>query len=114
MKTKQSSGFTLVEIMIVIVIIGLLAAIAVPNFMKARSNSQMNQCVANLKLIEGAKNTWEDERQATNNPTPGDLFGKDLYIIEMPKCPAGGTYTLNKLGENPSCSIVSHGLPQQW
>ena len=56
--TSRKSGFTLVEIMIVVAIIGLLAAIAIPNFVKARTASQKNACIANLKQLEGAKATW--------------------------------------------------------
>ena len=60
MKTtpKHQAGFTLVEIMIVVAIIGLLAAIAIPNFVKSRAMAQKNACIANLKAIDGAMNLW--------------------------------------------------------
>ena len=63
--TSRKAGFTLVEIMIVVAIIGLLAAIAIPNFVKARSTSQMNACINNLRQIDGAKQQWALEKGKT-------------------------------------------------
>src|SRR4030095_16971266 len=94
--TSRKSGFTLVEIMIVVAIIGLLAAIAIPNFVKARTASQKNACIANLKQISGAKATWalENKKVDTDTPVNADLFGATQYIRATPACPGGGTYTL--------------------
>ena len=109
-KTKQKAGFTLVEIMIVVAIIGLLAAIAIPNFIKARQASQKAACVANLRTMDGAKATWALEQRKTNGdvPTDADLFGATSYIREKPSCPAGGSYTLNQVDTKPTCTIVDH------
>ena len=109
---SRKSGFTLVEIMIVVAIIGLLAAIAIPNFVKARAASQKAACIANLKQIEGAKATWalEQKKVNTDTPTDGDLFGATLYIAKKPGCPAGGTYGLNAVSTVASCTISNHTL----
>src|SRR5881398_148081 len=95
-KTNKNAGFTLVEIMIVVAIIGLLAAIAIPNFVKARTLSQRNACIANMKQIHGAKATWalENKKNSADVPADADLFGADKYIAKKPACPAGGNYVL--------------------
>ena len=110
--TSRRSAFTLVEIMIVVAIIGLLAAIAIPNFIKAREASQKNACIANLKQIDGAKNTWALETKQVSSavPTDTDLFGTTLYIREKPGCPANGTYSLLAVSSKPTCDITGHTL----
>jgi len=106
------AGFTLVEIMIVVAIIGLLAAIAIPNFVKARTSAQQRTCIKNLSTIEAAKQMWGVEYGKTDGAVPADadLIGEDLYIKQMPGCPAGGTYAINAIGQTATCNIAGHTL----
>lgn len=104
--TKQV-GFTLVEIMIVVAIIGILISIAIPGFIRARSSSRMKSCQENLTKIDGAKEQWalEQNRAPGGTPTISDLAISDGhgYLKEFPREPAGGSYSINPVGEDPTC-----------
>ena len=101
---KRNQGFTLVEIMIVVAIIAILAAVAIPNFVKYRRNSQAAACVSNLKQIEAA--IEQAKMAGVTTPGKADLWGAGKYIKSEPKCPAGGEYKI-PTGEEatPTCSI---------
>ncbi len=80
-KTNRKAGFTLVEIMIVVAIIGLLAAIAIPNFVKARQTAQTNACINNLRIIDAAKQQWALETGQPSSATPTDT---DIDAVSGP------------------------------
>jgi len=111
-KIPIRAGFTLVEIMIVVAIIALLAAIAVPNFVRSRARSQATACISNLRQIDSAVQQFALENGKAAGYTisfPDDLtpYIKLNVVGNIPSCPANGTYTLTTVGNIPSvlCSL---------
>jgi len=107
MKINRKGGFTLVEIMIVVAIIGLLAAIAIPNFVRARQTAQKNACLNNLRIIDAAKQQWalEQGQQGTATATsPGIVPYLGRAGNTMPTCPIGSSaYTIGVVSVAPTC-----------
>jgi prepilin-type N-terminal cleavage/methylation domain-containing protein len=125
MKTANAprlAGFTLVEIMIVVAVIGLLAAIAIPNFVRARATSQVTACINNMRQIDSAiqQISLEKNLRAGDTINSADLtpYIKLNSASSIPGCPANGIYAIQPVGSTPSvtCSLSSltsqpHVLP---
>ncbi|MFH0839944.1 MAG: prepilin-type N-terminal cleavage/methylation domain-containing protein [Candidatus Omnitrophota bacterium] len=114
---KNKAGYTLVELMIAVIIIGVLASIALPNYYKTRIGSRKGICMNNLRQIEAAVDRWvfENDIDEGYSVAPGDEDEIYVYLKnDKPECPAHGVYTISAIGTYPqaSCSVEGHILAQ--
>lgn len=101
---KNKSAFTLVEIMIVVMIIGMLASLSYPSYQKSRQNAQRTVCVNNLRIIQHAADRYLFDHPDITTLAPADL--DDFYKQSAPSCPAGGTYSIVVSGDtNAFCDF---------
>lgn len=116
MKTTRCSspacGFTLLEMMIVVLILGMLVGLAFPNYLKSRTQARKQVCIENLSQIESAKQIWgvEHGKKEGDVPSQAELIGPTLYMKKMPQCPAGGTYDFQPIGTTATCNIEGHSF----
>ncbi|HTG42992.1 MAG TPA: prepilin-type N-terminal cleavage/methylation domain-containing protein [Verrucomicrobiae bacterium] len=104
-------GFTLLEILIVVAILGILVGLAMPNFLKSRYRARQQMCIENLSQIESAKQIWgvENAKKEGDVPSDAELIGPSLYMKKAPVCAGGGIYSLNAIGSNAGCTLSTEG-----
>ncbi|MFH0908011.1 MAG: type II secretion system protein [bacterium] len=107
MKTNHKPGFTLVEIMVVVALIGLLATITIPAMSYARVKSQTSSCINNLRQIDCAKDQYGF---ANYSVTPAIIDLIPTYLSVEPVCPAAGSYIISSLDAGTKCTIMNHTL----
>lgn len=103
-------GFTLIEVLLTVAVISTLLAIAIPNFLKARTSAHTKTCLTNLWHISHAKEQYAAEEKLGDGHT---IEWNDLVpdlLKAKPSCPADGIYTIGNVGSVPTCSVEGHEL----
>ena len=109
---RRSAGFTLLEIMIVVLIISVVLMIAVPSWLSARSRSNATTCTSQLRQINYAKLTWVTELKKSVADAPPAESDLQPYLKGWPECPSGGKYTIGNISIDPICSIGDDHIMQ--
>lgn len=112
-RNSKRAGYTLIEIMIVVAIIAMLAAMAVAYFSRSREEATKRECIQNLLQIYSAKVRWalDGNKRVTDVPDDSDLIGATLYLRRKPVCPSGGLYDYQQVDLHPTCDKPGHTMP---
>ena len=105
---SRKGGFTMIEMMITVLIIGVLLSVAMASFTKARDNSRLKSCLKNMQIISWAKEQYAIEAGKSDGDPVNLLDLVPVYIKNDPECPASGVYSPMPIGENVDCTIVGH------
>lgn len=107
---KHSFGYTLVEIMVVVAVIGLLASIATPHFIRTTQVTMQNTCINNLRLIAAAKDEWAMDNNTTSGADIVHMQLTPYFKHGIPLCPRGTAYKLGPAGADPVCISYKPGI----